>query len=143
MHLQFNDNCTPTSAVLVWSAVSSGGTTNVPPAITSFDTAYTDVAFTSPLPGAGPNWVVDPACALRCGLNATAINGVAPQSISSLLKTKLAQKPSRIFSAEQVAAADATALFGQGVKQTVQDEAVLAAQALAAKANRTIAGKRK
>lgn len=115
----------------------------MPPAVTTFDTAYTDVAFASPLPAAGPNWVVDAACALRCGLNATAINGVAPQSVQTLLKTKLAQGPSRIFSAEQVAAADATALFSKGVKQSVQNDAVLAAQALAASKNRTVAGRRK
>jgi len=140
---KLNDNCTPLEAVLVWNAVESGGTTNIPPALTTFDPAYTAVAFTSPLPGAGPNWVVDPACALRCGLNATAINGVTPPSVQTLLKTKLSQAPSRIFSAEQVAAADATALFSKGVKQTVQNDAALAVQALAVSKNMTLSGRRK
>lgn len=141
MHIQFNDNCSPTEAVLVWNAVNSGGTANIVPSLAAFDPNYINIAWRSPLPGPGPNFVVDEVCARRCGINATAINGYpASQSLSTLLKNKLAQAPSRIFSAEQVAAADATALFGKGVKQVAQNDAVLAAQTLASKTNRTFAG---
>ena len=85
----------PLEAVLVWNAVDSGGTTNVPPALASLDKAYTDVAFVQPLPASGPSFVVDPACALRCGINATAINGYAPPPTAAAAKNGTAAPSGR------------------------------------------------
>ena len=67
LHLQLNDNCEPIDTVLVFNAVGSGGTSNVPQALSTFDAAYTQVAWVTPLPAPQPtNWVVDPTCAARC-----------------------------------------------------------------------------
>lgn len=72
LHLQVNDNYTALEAVLVWSGVNSGGTTNVPQALSTLEPAYSQVGWVAPLPASAPtNWVVDPTCAVRCGINAT------------------------------------------------------------------------
>ena len=72
LHLQLNDNCTPLDAVLVFNAVSSGGTTNLPQAAFTIEPAYAAVAFVQPLPAPAPtNWVIDPTCANRCAINIT------------------------------------------------------------------------
>jgi hypothetical protein len=72
LHLQLNDNCTPLDAVLVSNAVNFGGTTNLPQAASTISPAYAAVAFVQPLPAPAPtNWVIDPACAQRCGINST------------------------------------------------------------------------
>ena len=133
-HVSFNDNCSPLDALLVWDATATGGSIFVPQSITSFSTPYTDAAFAGPLPPPAGLWVQNAACLARCGLNATST------STASALRNKLANAASLVFSGEQVAAADATALLGKGVKQVAQNDAALAAQALAAKVNRTLSG---
>lgn len=128
LHLQLNDNCQPLEAVLVWNAVDSGGTTNLPQAAFSLDPAYNQVAFVAPLPAPAPtNWVVDPTCAARCGINVTSS---ASSSTGTELQNKLRQAAGLAFLGEQVAAADATALFGQGLKSVVRKDAQLAAAAV-------------
>lgn len=125
LHLQLNDNCTPLDAVLVWNAVSSGGTTNLPQSASTIDPAYTAVAFVQPLPAPAPtNCVIDPTCAQRCGINNT-----SSISAGTAFKNKLQQTSGLVFSGEQVAAADATALFGQGAKSVLKNDAQLAAAA--------------
>jgi len=47
-----------------------------------------------------------------------------------------------VFSGEQVAAAEATALSVEGVKQVIQNEASLAAQNILNAKNRTLSGQR-
>ena len=127
LHLQLNDNCAPLDAVLVWNAVDSGGTTNVPQALATFDAAYTNVAWVAPLPAPQPtNWVIDPTCAARCGINATS----ATPSASTQFKDQLQQTAGLVFSGEQVAAADASALFGQGAKAALRQDAQLAVNAV-------------
>ena len=130
LHLQLNDNCAPLDTLLVFNAVKSGGTSNLPQAIYSLDPAYNQVAFVSPLPAPAPtNWVVDPTCAARCGISSTA-NSATFSAGTSELKNKLRQTAGLAFSGEQVAAADATALFGQGLKSVLKKDAQLAAAAV-------------
>ena len=71
LHLSFNDNCSPTDAVFVWNAVNAGNTFVVPQALFAFDTGYTNVAFTAPLPPPAGYYVIDETCAARCGLSNT------------------------------------------------------------------------
>lgn len=124
LHLQLNENCSPLDAVLVWNAVNSGGTTNLPQAAFSLDPAYNAVAFVTPLPAPAPsNWVLDFACAARCGINVNSI------PVGNALRSKLQQTARLVFSGEQVAAADATALFGQGAESVLKKDAQLAAAA--------------
>jgi len=118
IHNQLNSNCEPLDAVLVWNAVNSGGTVNVPAVLATFDPAYENVAWQGGIPPAngGPGeWVVDAACAARCGLPS---NGTLPKGYA--LKSKLATAAGMVASSEQLAAAKASALFGSGVKQTVE-----------------------
>ena len=118
LHLQLNDNCAPLDAVLVWNAVNSGGTINVPAAISTFDPAYSAVAWQGGLPpfkGGAGQWVVDAGCAARCGLPS---NGTLPKGYA--LKAKLATAAGMVASGEQVAAAEAKALFGKGVKENIE-----------------------
>ena len=128
LHLQLNDNCAPLDAVLVWNAVSSGGTTNLAQAAFSLDPAWGRVAFAAPLPApAATNWIVDPTCAARCGIS----GATSPvPSAGTALKDKLRQTAGLAFSGEQVAAADATALFGRGAKSALKKDAQLAAAAV-------------
>ena len=120
--------------MLVWNAVNSGGTTNLPQAISTLDAPYTQVAFVTPLPAPAPtNWVVDPTCAARCGLNATSSSSGDAVSAGTALKQKLQTTAGLVFSGEQVAAADATALFGQGAKSVLQKDSQLAAAAVRGK----------
>ena len=126
LHLQLNDNCTPLDAVLVSNAVNFGGTTNLPQAASTISPAYAAVAFVQPLPAPAPtNWVIDPACAQRCGINSTS----SSTSAGAAFKNKVRQTAGLVFSGEQVAAADATALFGQGAKSVFRSDAQLAAAA--------------
>lgn len=128
LHLQLNDNCEPIDTVLVFNAVGSGGTSNVPQALSTFDAAYTQVAWVTPLPAPQPtNWVVDPTCAARCGINATS---ASTPSAKAQFQNKLQETAGLVFSGEQVAAADASALFGQGAKAALRQDAQLAAKAL-------------
>lgn len=127
LHLQFNDNCAPIDSVLVWNAVNSGGTTNVPQALSTFDAAYSQVAWVGGLPAPTPTyWVVDPTCAARCGINATS----AVPTAKTQFQNKLQQTAGLVFSGEQVAAADASALFGAGAKAALRQDAQLAAKAV-------------
>ena len=142
LHLQLNDNCAPLDAILVWSGVNSGGTTNLPQALATFDPAFAQVGWVPPLPAPAPTyWVVDPTCAARCGLNATSSPAAATQ-----FKDKLQQTAGLVFSGEQVAAADASALFGRGAKAALRQDAQLAAAAVrsgaaaAKNATRTVIG---
>ena len=132
-HLQLNDNCSPLDAVLVWNAVNSGGTTNLAQASYSFDPAWGQVGFVTPLPApAATNWVVDPTCAARCG-----ITTASSVSAKTAFKDSLQQTAGLAFSGEQVAAADATALFGQGLKATLQKDAQLGVAAVKQAKNAT------
>ena len=117
LHYQFNDNCADLPAVLVWNSPSSGGTNNAPQMMAGLPVTYTDAAFVTPLPqpaGGAGTWVVDAACAARCGLPT---NGTIPKG--DALKAKLELAKGFIPSGEQVAAAKAAALFGKGVKESV------------------------
>ena len=68
LHLSFNDNCTPTDAILVWNAADAGGTFTEPQALSGLNANYDSVAFTAPLPSPAGLWVVNKKCAARCGL---------------------------------------------------------------------------
>lgn len=117
MHYQFNDNCDPIDAVLVWNAVSSGGTNNAPQQMAALPVSFTNAAYTSPLPapaGGAGTWVVDAACAARCGLPT---NGTTKADV---LKAKLQTAAGLIPAGEQVAAATAAALFGKGVLESAK-----------------------
>lgn len=132
LHLQLNDNCQPMESVLVFNAINSGGTFNLPASLSTFDAAYTDVAWATPLPSPQPtNWVIDPTCAARCGINATS---AATQTAKAQFRNKLQETAGLVFSGEQVAAADATALFAQGAKSVLSKDAQRAAAAVGSKA---------
>lgn len=129
LHIQHNDNCESLDTVLVFSAVNSGGTTNLPQALSTFDANYTSkIGWLAAVPDPAPTfWVVDPACAARCGINATSAS--APTA-KAQFQNKLQQTAGLVFSGEQVAAADASALFGQGAKAALRQDAQLAAKAV-------------
>ena len=58
------------------------------------------------------------------------MTSAASSSTGTEIKNKLRQAAGLVFSGEQVAAADATALFGQGLKSVVRKDAQLAAAAV-------------
>lgn len=118
LHLQMNLNCEPLDAVLVWNAVSSGGTINAPQNIAGLPASFTDVAWVTPLPApaGGPGtWLVEAGCAAACGLPTNGTTKV------ELLKNKVQMAAGLIPSAEQVLAAKEAALFGKGVKDSVKE----------------------
>lgn len=131
LHLQLNDNCQPIESVVVFNNINSGGTFNLPQSLSSFDAAYTSVAWVTPLPSPQPtNWVIDSTCAARCGINATS---AATQTAKAQFQNKLQETAGLVFSGEQVAAADATALFAQGAEKVLSQDAQLAAAAVKSK----------
>ena len=89
LHIQHNDNCEPLDTVLVFNAVNSGGTTNLPQALSTFDANYTSqIGWVAPVPAPAPTfWVVDPACAARCGINATSPSPAPAPSAKARGKT--------------------------------------------------------
>jgi len=103
LHVDFNDNCSPTDVVFVWNAVNTGGTFPVPQDLFALGPEYNNVAFTAPLPPAAGLWVVDETCAARCGLSNTTMTK------GKVLKQELAS------------AANAALLIGRSDKQTAVD----------------------
>jgi hypothetical protein len=120
LHVSFNNNCQSLNAILFWNAIDTGGTVAAPQSLATLPVSYTNAAFTTPLPAPVGLWVVDAACATRCGIptNATVTKADA-------IKAKLQTAAGMIPAAEQVAATKAAttkaAMFGAGVKESVEN----------------------